>query len=508
MLNQKQLNYLASLPEMRLIEFLQDKSVEYLQDIKADVKSFVKPENPVSKNEREQYLTILSCLDAKIAGLQQKNPISNDTSELADLSNYDPLTSANLIEILGLTIKKDNENKLITFLCLLSAYTQDSQFNLSFNAPSSSGKSYIPTEIAGLFPKEDVLEVGYCSPTAFFHDKAKEYKKETNELIVDLSHKILIFLDQPHTLLLQHLRPILSHDKKEIRIKITDKSQRAGLRTKNINLIGFPSVIFCTAGLNVDEQESTRFLLLSPEINQEKIREAIQERIKRSADTFSYSYSLETHILRKQLKERIKAIKQADIPDILIKEHQKVENMFFERIKILKPRHQRDIGRVISLIKVFALLNLWSRERDGSSIIVSDSDIDDGFKLYDVISESQELNLPPYVFDLYKRVIIPIYKEKNPDGIEIGTQGIARKEVMKKHYQIFGRLLPLWQLRQEIIPMLETAGLITQEPDPLNKRLLLMYPTTSLTVSDTRQYGEVDGGVTSDETQKEQEVLI
>ncbi len=133
--------------------------------------------------------------------------------EKADISQLQPLSSQELIQTLGLTIKRDEENKLITFLCQLSDYTENSQLNISFNAPSSTGKSYIPTEISQLFPEDDVIEIGYCSPTAFFHDVGK-FDKEKEGYVVDLSRKILIFLDQPHTLLLQHLRPMLSHDKK------------------------------------------------------------------------------------------------------------------------------------------------------------------------------------------------------------------------------------------------------------------------------------------------------
>ena len=101
--------------------------------------------------------------------------------------------------------------------------------------------------------------------------------------------------------------------------KITDKNQGGGNRTKTVIIRGFPSVIFCTAGLSIDEQESTRFILLSPEINQEKIREAIRERIKRSADSDLYRYSLETHPKRIQLKNRIKAIRQEKYPKLLSK---------------------------------------------------------------------------------------------------------------------------------------------------------------------------------------------
>lgn len=82
-----------------------------------------------------------------------------------DISNFKPLSLVELTEILGLTIKRDETNKVIAFLSQLSAYTEDSQINVSFNAPSSSGKSFIPIEISNLFPQEDVVKLGNCSPT-------------------------------------------------------------------------------------------------------------------------------------------------------------------------------------------------------------------------------------------------------------------------------------------------------------------------------------------------------
>lgn len=409
--------------------------------------------------------------------------------------NFKPITPEQLNKILGITIKKDEENKLITFLCMLTAYTEDAQFNISFNAPSSSGKSYIPTEIAELFPKEDIIETGYCSPTAFFHDKAEKYDKEKNELIVNLERKIIIFLDQPHTLLLEHLRPLLSHDKKEILLKITDKQQKGGLKTKNVRLIGFPSVIFCTAGLRLDEQESTRFILLSPEIDQEKIRLGIFEKIKRNTDKLSYQANLDLNSERDNLKKRILAIKEAKIDDIIIKNQEKIKEEFFKRVKILKPRHQRDIGRLISIIKAFSLLNLWFREKNENYIFANDEDIDLAFSLWDKISESQELNLPPYVYSLYKEVILKAYEEKNSGTEEGVKEGLTRKEILEYHYKIYGRHLDDWKLRKEIIPMLQISGLIFEEADKNDKRKILIYPTDYSTISQDKKYSGEDGRV-------------
>ncbi|MBI4245213.1 MAG: toprim domain-containing protein [Planctomycetes bacterium] len=419
--------------------------------------------------------------------------------ERIDTSQFKPLSSQELVKILGLTIKSDEENKIVTFLCELSAYTDNAQFNISYNAPSSTGKSYIPLEISNLFPNEDVMKLGNCSPTAFFHEQG-EYDKDTNTITVDLSRKIIIFLDQPHTALLERLRSLLSHDEKEMRSKITDKNQKGGNRTKTVIIKGFPSVIFCTAGLQIAEQEATRFLLLSPEVSQEKIREGVSESVRKESDAERYSIWLEENPERKLLKERIRAIKLENIREIKIANFKRVEERFLSKNKILKPKHQRDIKRLISLIKSLALLNLWWRERNGSTITANEEDIEEAFRIWDAISVSQELNLPPYIYNLYQEVILKAWKDKNGnynEGFVETTEvlGLSRQDIFQKHYEVYGRMLDTNQLRQQILPMLETAGLITQEADPNDKRRILIYPTLQLTISQDQRNSDDGGGV-------------
>ena len=443
--------------------------------------------------------------------VKEKNPDVEEQTILSELhkfaatvsaersiDEFKPLSTEQLLDTLGLTIKRDAENKLLTFLCELSAYSENAQLNISFNAPSSTGKSYIPTEIAHLFPKEDVIEVGYCSPTAFFHDVGT-FNKEKGGYTVDLERKILIFLDQPHTLLLQHLRPLLSHDEKEIQIKITDKSQKSGLKTKNIFLRGFPAVIFCTAKVEIDEQESTRFILLSPETHQEKIREAVIQKIKKETKTVEFRRWLNEHPERLALKERILAIKYANITEVRITNSDMIERLFFENAKHLKPRHSRDMGRIISLIQALTLLNWNFRERDGSSIAATDADIEEAFRIWATISESQELNLPPFVYRVYCEVIEPAWMEKlqgENQGYNFeGTPGLTRQEIARKHLKVYGRAIPDWLLRQQYIPMLENAGLVIQEKDPADGRRILVYPPSPLTLPPDQNNGESHGGV-------------
>ncbi len=127
--------------------------------------------------------------------------------------------------------------------------------------------------------------------------------------------------------------------------------------------------------------------------------------------------------------------------------------------------------------------------------MADESDIEEAFKIWEVISESQELNLPPYIYQLYQEVILPAWNEKNRDRAEgfeeiTGKLGLTRQDIIQKHFEVYGRFIPDWQLRQQIIPMLETAGLITQERDPNDKRKMLIYPTTPLTISDFANQGQ------------------
>jgi len=401
-----------------------------------------------------------------------------------------PLSFDDLAEILEATVKRDRENKIITFLCMLSAYL-DEPLNVSFRAESSTGKSYIPLEIDQLFPEEDVMELAYASPTSFHHDTGK-WDEDTQAIIIDLNHKILIFLDQPHDQLLERLRPLLSHDRRELIYKITDKREKAGLRTKTVKILGFPAVIFCTGRLRIEDQEATRMILLSPEVSQEKIREAIYLRALRQGDKKRFSEWVENDPRRKVLRERIKRIKAAGIRDVRIPDPEKVAKRFIESKQTLKPRHVRDIARIIDIIKTRALLNLFHRKRDGDVIEASEEDVEEAFRLYEKISTAQELGVPPYVLRVYEEVILPGAKASQKGGL-------TRREIMALYLQKFGRPLPEHILRRELVPALAAAGLVIEEPDPDFRQRMLIKPVELQASSSTPpcclQESGLEGGV-------------
>lgn len=376
-----------------------------------------------------------------------------------------PTTFEEIAEILGSTIRQDEPTKLILFCAGILTFTTEDQINVLMSGESAGGKSYITLEVAAYFPSDIQIIVARASPTAFFHDVGR-WDKEAKVLRVDLKQKLLIFLDQPHYTLLEMLRSLLSHDKRELLHKITDKSKRGELRTKNVVVEGYPTVIFCAAKLTLDEQERTRVFILSPETGQEKIDESLRLGIKRVGDREGYKQWVDSHPRRRWLKARIEAIQAARIKQVIIEDQEEVYQRFRQAHSRLAPRHQRDLPRILSLVKAHALLNWRHRKtREPRTIVANREDTEAGFRLYDLIAKPNELGLSPQVYEIYESVIKPVLDK---------VQCANRKEILQAYNVFYGRSLSRKKLEDEILPSLEAAALITQEPDPSDKRRVLV----------------------------------
>jgi hypothetical protein len=374
-----------------------------------------------------------------------------------------------LADILGSTIKFDRGNKVITFLTMLGTYTDEEQSNIMFRAESSTGKSYIPLEIAEYFPEEDIEKVSYASPTSFFHKYGQKTQtdktikvvngepvKETHiYYLIDMSKKIYIFKDMPSVALLERLRSLLSHDEKEMQIQFTNKMEKSGYRTQHIVIKGYPTIIFCTAMQNVfDMQESTRFLVLSPDVDIEKIGEAIKLLAQRRGNKKLYIATLDADTKRHWLKQRIRNVKGESIFDVVIPEEAKVAEDFIKSKEFLHPRHMRDFGRLLSLIKYWAILNCWKRKSEmtdkGKIVYANETDVEVGFILYNSICEANELGLSPEVHNIYTNVF---------EKIDSGS-GLTKEQISIAFLKIYHRPLGSRRLDKEILPNLLAVGLI------------------------------------------------
>jgi hypothetical protein len=245
--------------------------------------------------------------------------ITNDSFPL-DLVQY-------CIESILKEARKEDRLVRQILYTMFSAYT-NAPINLAINSPSGEGKTYVSTKVSEKFPEEDVVILSGMSQKALFHrpgilvvrnedgkyvpvedeigridseirdyesgiettrnldlkkgmssiikddlaNKKKEVYKRAKKLI-DLSHKIIIFLDTPLVELLVALMPLLSHDKYEVEYEYVDSQD--GIETKSNVLRGWPTVIYAQA---IDYTKSLRwpeiqrrFIITNPKMTKENI---------------------------------------------------------------------------------------------------------------------------------------------------------------------------------------------------------------------------------------------
>ena len=257
-------------------------------------------------------------------------------------------------------------------------------------------------------------------------------------------------------------------------LKISDRREKSGLRTKTVIVTGYPTVVFCSAKFGMDDQEKTRLWLLSPEVNQEKLRESIYLKLEKDSDRDTFNIQLEKDPNRRKLAYRIDAIKKQGISQVLIpvEIRTQISERFMETHKVLLPRHQRDIGRLLTIIKGAALLNFYDRNPvkdpiDGSTKITATmDDVMTGFKYYSAVAAANELGIPPEIYEVYKNLLPTINEQEN---------GVTRKDFQKLYFQFYHKLLGS-KKAIETLKLLDVAGLLTEIPDPNDRRVLRYIP--------------------------------
>ena len=395
-----------------------------------------------------------------------------------DENKFTEMSVEDIVTVLNLTVKHDKVSKVVTFLAMLLAYTEDAQLNVMFNAASSTGKSYICGEISKLFPPNDVMSYGRTSPTAFYYNESLSREDpETGQMYIDLERKILIFTEQPDTSLLANLRSFLSHDSKRTKFSITNKGKNGANKSTDAYILGYASTFFCTANMRIDEQEQTRCLILSPESTEEKIKSAILASVIKNSDKEWFNNHIETNEDRRLLKDRILYIKRLNVGYIRVEDREYLFDCFMRNQKMLLSRNSRDVEHFTSLVKGMALINAPFRMKDGV-IVSTKKDIDEALKLWKELSESMRLGIPPHVLDIYKRIILPAYQEINREKKlpEDMWTGITFEELRVYYSRVNGAHLNMDMYRKNYVPILASASLIEHEADETDKRRKLIKP--------------------------------
>jgi hypothetical protein len=333
----------------------------------------------------------------------------------------------------------------------------------------------LPLEIVSLFPDQDsdVLKLAGASPTSFIHEANAQpvYEETIDDRGQTVKHLRHLVIDLERKILLAKLRSFLSKDEKEAVFKITDRTKSGKNRTKTVQLRGFASVLYCSAKLTGEDQENTRTFILSPEMNQEKYREAVDLIADKETNYDAFQDAVQKDPQRQWLRTRLKFVKDAHIREINLTPDDSayLKEEFLKRNPFLVPRHMRDFPRLISLAKAHALLNYSHRRTQQPDVLeATKRDMEVALDLYDRIAKSNELGIPPQLLGWYEQVIVPIWtsQDRIPD----------RKTILRKHLEVYHQPLNRHRLEDEFIPSLESANLISCEQDPDDRRRTLYMP--------------------------------
>ena len=390
-----------------------------------------------------------------------------------DASKFKELSVEDVSRVLDLTIKDNFENKVIIFLAMLLAYTENLQLNIIMNAESSSGKTYLVNEVSNLFPEQDVYQYGNASPTSPYHSEKFKKIDERGVEYSDLERRILIFEDQPNPQLLANLRSFLSHDLKKTPFMLTNKNKSGKITAPESYILGFSSVFFCSANLRIDGQEQTRSFILSPENTEETIRASVDACIDRDSDESAYQNWLDSNENRNDLKDRIVYIKDLKVKYIDLYDKKYVRDRFYENLPFVTPGTRRKIKQFIALIKGIALLNAPFR-MVGERIVATNNDVDEAVKLWGVIKESMSYGVAPEILDFYETYIQQACLEK--PGFKKGKDGITQDELATYYFDQNGRSPNFEMIKKVYIPTLKRSKIIKYERDKNNGQRWLIIP--------------------------------
>ncbi|MGD2251240.1 MAG: hypothetical protein PVF58_22815 [Candidatus Methanofastidiosia archaeon] len=367
----------------------------------------------------------------------------------------DPDLIKRIDKILGKRIKKDRKNRMLVFFVCLSAYGSN-PLNLFLKGESSIGKTHIAKSVAEYFPAENVWFIGDMSPKALIHEHGTF---ENKKVYISLQNKILVFMETPRKETLEMLKPILSHDREEIEYKIADKKMSGQLGTKNVIIKGWPATIFCTTDHKYLEELSTRSMVATPEVSQEKIAEVLEYKGEKYATPWVIQEVDKEELLFKKALQQLKTGFKIGIPygkQLAHKYNGETKN---------EPRIMRDFDKLMGLIEMSAFLHQYKRLSfcvpvNGSEqefCIATEADLLVGMSIFESVRETTVTGLPQCVLDFYEHVVMPL-----PE--------VTYRALMDQYTEYYGRTISQVHLKNKYTDPLVSTGYLFCDTHPEDKR--------------------------------------
>ena len=441
---------------------------------------------------------------------------------------------------------------------MLSAYTNN-PLNLAINSPTGEGKNWVLEKVAEKCPAQDVEFLSGMTDKALFHKRGilvvrneqgeyveldtviqgidnqiedknneisrtkdkdlinglkafiedlNEQKKEaTNNAkkLIDLSHKILIFLDTPRMSLLSTLMSLLSHDRYEVEYEYVDTNN--GIKTHTNILRGWPAVIFAQA-IDYSKYErwpeiQRRFIVTNPEMNS---KEKYQEAVDLTLDKFGlpdlvYQKLIISDREKDKVREIISSIKEEMLSasGSIAPGKNSTFVSFNEVLKNALPKQQTSdmstAKRFSGFLSLLPIINIYKRPVIKISTSKNNIPVIQTvpIALFEDLNESIYLmeyanGVRPYVLDWYYDIFLPTFESKKDVARKVKLFGSTEQtvyesriaattqELIDKTKETKNKSYTSNQLLQTFIYPLMNQGYIDSVQSELDHRAHIYFP--------------------------------
>ena len=343
-------------------------------------------------------------------------------------------------------VKRDRATKVSVYVAGLSAFT-GSPINLFLRGESSIGKTYNTMQALAYFPQDMVIYLGGMSQKSLIHEhgillnkngeeididnrpvkpKKRDYDSEEsfNEALaqyqenvklfreemqdsytlVDVTDRILVFLETPSYETLHMLKPILSHDKLEIPYKFVDKTGKGSMKTMNVRIRGWPAAIFLTVDRKYMEEIATRSFSVTPEDSDLKRIEA--NMLTNQQLSYPWEFEGETKGFKviQQLLERLKEFTENGKVKVVIP-FPDLHNLFPHEIN----RDMRDFQHFGQFLATITLLHYFQRpyiiHHDTRYLIAVAEDVRQAYDIYQELLETTRTGTDKRILDFYHIIV-------------------------------------------------------------------------------------------------------
>jgi len=352
---------------------------------------------------------------------------------------------------------------------MLSAYTPD-PLNLRVKAPSSSGKTYVTMKIASCFPKDDIIILNKASPQSWLYSYGKRIDRDGNEIDesnkphkatlqeckdkanilwsevnkelieearvglnhnleerlkgweqriaesyieLDIRNKIIILIEASDAAL-SVIKPLISHDSLEGIYRTQNNETKKNM---NVKFNGYAAFLINDAEKNYGEEIETRFLVVTPTINESKIDRSLRISLNSSSDVLTKKKTAHNKKIISKTIEYIRDIridnKIAVIPPFMVEikndGNSENDNDIISAFSKKDPRAMRDFNKYLELSRTMGILDIFHTPLvniDGTWCqLVSVPHLVESKKMFDSTLEATKSRLPANVLNFFKDVI-------------------------------------------------------------------------------------------------------